>query len=141
SLASRLIALYLRATRANRKYLSPDEARKHIERSRIRPRPYGPPRRLRPDVSLSVDHAQGCPVYTLKPRAGASRGGVVYIHGGGWVNEIARQHWHLVARIAADARTSVTVPIYPLVPFGTAEQVVSTVAEIVLVSNDRHGGT
>jgi acetyl esterase/lipase len=35
----------------------------------------------------------------------------------------------------------VLVPIYPLVPFGTAEPVVSAVADLVLDSITRHGGT
>jgi acetyl esterase/lipase len=137
SLASRLVPGYLRVTRANRIYTSPHEARKRIEQRRIRPRRYGPPHRLRPNVSVSVDDRLGWPVYTLTPRSGETHGGVVYVHGGGWVNQIAVQHWQLAAQIAADARMTVVVPIYPLVPFGTAEPVVSAVAKLVLSSATR----
>jgi acetyl esterase/lipase len=141
SVLSRLVPGYLRITRANRIYRSPDEARKHIEELRIRPVGFAPPRRLRPDVSLSVDHGPGWPVYTLTPNKGAARGGVVYVHGGSWVNQIAVQHWQLAAQIAAEAGTTVAVPIYPLVPFGTADDVVPAVAELVRASTARHGGT
>ena len=141
SLLSRLVPGYLRITRTNRIYLSPDHARDHIERLRIRPRRYGPPRRLRPDVSLSVDHRLGWPVYTLTPASGQSRGGVIYVHGGAWVNQIALQHWQLAAQITAQARASVVLPIYPLVPFGTAEQVVPAVVDLVRASTDRYGST
>jgi acetyl esterase/lipase len=139
SLLSRLVPGYLRVTRTNRIYTSPDEARKHIEKLRIRPRRFGPPRRLRPDVSVSVNHRVGWAVYTLTPKGGQPRGAVVYVHGGAWVNQIALQHWQLVAQIAAEARMSVAVPIYPLVPFGTAAEVVPAVADLVRTGTARHG--
>jgi acetyl esterase/lipase len=139
SLPSRLVPGYLRLIRANRALVDAAEARRHVERLRIRPRPFGPPRLLRRDVSVSVDRGPGWPVYTLVPRRGQRRGNVVYVHGGAWVNEIAPQHWHLAAQIAARAGTTVTVPIYPLVPFGTAGQVVPAVAELILGGRARHG--
>jgi acetyl esterase/lipase len=51
------------------------------------------------------------------------------------------QHWQLAAQIAAEAGTTVTVPIYPLVPFGTADQVVPAVADLVRTSTARYGST
>ena len=141
SLPSRLVPGYLRIMRVNRIYTSADKAAKRIEQLRIRPRPYGPPHRLRRDVSVAVDHGLGWPVYTLTPRGGPIAGGVVYLHGGGWVNQIALQHWHLCAQIAAEAKARVAVPIYPLVPFGTAEQVVSAIVDLVLTRSSRYGST
>ena len=141
SVRSRLVPGYLRLTRANRIYTSPDEAREHIDKLEIRPRRFGPPRRLRPDVSVSVDHRLGWPVFTLKPKRGQARGGLVYVHGGGWVNQIVVQHWQLAARIAVEAGTRVAIPIYPLVPFGTADQVVPAVADLVRTSTARYGRT
>ena len=139
SLPSRLVPGYLRITRTNRMYTSSDEARRHIERRRIRPRRVGPPRLLRSDVSVTVDHALGWPVYTLTPTNGQPRGGVVYVHGGGWVNQMAWQHWQLAAQIAAEGGMSVAVPIYPLIPLGTAEQVVPAVADLVRTCTARYG--
>lgn len=77
SVRSRLVPGYLRLTRANRIYTSPDEAREHIDKLEIRPPRFGPPRRLRLDVSVSVDHRLGWPVFTLKPKRGQARGGLV----------------------------------------------------------------
>jgi acetyl esterase/lipase len=45
--------------------------------------------------------------------AGATVGSVLYLHGGGRVNEIAQQHRRPASQIAADASTVVTVPISP----------------------------
>lgn len=89
----------------------------------MRPGAYGPPTNIRSDVTITVSHDVGCPVYTVEPRGGAADKQVIYAHGGGWVHEIRPQHWALIARIAAEAEASVTVPIYPLLPHGSARQV------------------
>jgi acetyl esterase/lipase len=55
------------------------------------------------------------------------------------VNEIVSQHWHLAAQLAAEANTTVILPIYPLVPFGTAAEVAHGVAELYRSSVAEHG--
>jgi acetyl esterase/lipase len=131
SLACRLVCGYLRVSRASRIYRSSARASRHIQQSSARPRRHGPPRGLRGDVTTFVEERLDWPVYTLTPARGQSRGSVVYLHGGGWVDEIVRQHWYLAAQIAAEAGMRVVIPIYPLVPVGTAEEVVSVVASLV----------
>jgi acetyl esterase/lipase len=135
-----VVPAYLRITRANRNYVSAEAAREHVRRLSAAPLPYAPPKRLR-GVVVSKSEDRGWPVYTLTPAAGPSRGGLVYAHGGGWVGEISPQHWHLAARLAAQLRLTVTVPIYPLIPFGTAAQVIPRFAEIVTDSHARYGPT
>lgn len=146
---------YFRLTRANRPYLTVEGARAHVAERLLRPQPYGPPAGLlggrlgglRRDVAVTASRytdATGAtwPVYTVRPEAGTGtppRGAVVYAHGGAWVNEVAVQHWHLVAQVAAEARTTVVLPIYPLVPHGTALQVVTGFADLVLRARDEHG--
>lgn len=136
-----VVPAYVRATRMNRRYTTAAAAHEHVARRSLRPAEYGPPRRLRGDVSVSIANRDCWPVYTLTPTAAASRGGLVYAHGGGWVNEIVSQHWHLAAKIAAEARLTVTVPIYPLVPFGTSGPVVTRFADLVVASIAEHGPT
>lgn len=129
--STHLIPWLLHVARANRIYVDPQAARRHIAAQALRPASYAPPRRLRRDVALSVATRQGWPIYALTPRTRASRGHLVYVHGGGWVNQIVRQHWQLAAQLAAEADLTVTVPIYPLIPFGTAEPVVDGVADLL----------
>jgi acetyl esterase/lipase len=128
---SRALPVVLRLTR-RRAYRSAQSARDHIDRRALRPQPYGPPPGLRKDVSLQVTRRSGWPVYTVTPTGSpAPQRTVVYLHGGAWVNEIAAQHWQLVGQVAAEARARVIVPIYPLLPFATAAEVVPTIAELV----------
>lgn len=128
---SRTLPALIRLTGRGRELRSRTSAQRHVERLRLRPRPFGPPRRLRGDVRVAVDHQDGWPVYELTPAGGGAGSALVYLHGGGWVNEIAPAHWRLAAQIAAEAKVAVTVPIYPLVPFATAAQVLPVVVGMV----------
>ena len=104
----------------------------------IRPETFSPPRRLDPRVRVSVRRVGGWPVYTVSP--GRVRRRVVYAHGGAWVHEISPFHWWLVAGLAARTGTEFTVPIYPLVPLGTAERVVSGFADLAASLVTEAGG-
>jgi len=138
---------FLRLTRANRTYVSEAGARRRIRERALRPLPFGPPPVMRADVRVEVERRGGWPVYTLTRRDGVPRGTVVYVHGGGWVEEIAPQHWHLAAQIATEVGATVLLPIYPLVPFGTAEEaragivdLVTSAAAPVVLAGDSAGG-
>lgn len=128
---SRVLPTVLRLTRG-RPYRSAESAREHIEARASMPQAFGPPPRLRSDLDVHMEIRSDWPIFTLTSKNGATpRGTVYYLHGGAWVNEIASQHWRLAAQIAAEARLQVVVPIYPLVPFSTAAEVMPMVAELV----------
>lgn len=135
-----LLPWFIRVTGMNRIFLSEEAARKHVEKSARRPQPFGPPNRLR-GVDISMNQRNRWPVYTVTPIDSQPTGSVVYVHGGGWVNEIVRQHWQLIAQIAVESRTTVVVPIYPLIPLGTAADVVSETVDIVLGCREKYGDT
>jgi acetyl esterase/lipase len=140
SFLSRIAPVYLRLSGANRIYTSTAAAQRHLRKSAAR-RPWlRPPPWVVEATRVEVDVVADMPVVTLRPRKGEPRGSVVYVHGGAWVNEIAPQHWLLIAQIANDANTTVIVPIYPLVPHGTAEQVVSAVVDLARRALAEHGG-
>lgn len=133
-----LVPWFIRRTGRNKIFLSAEAARAHVERSARQPSPFGPPAKL-PGVDVSMSRRAGWPVYTVVPAGARPSGSVVYLHGGGWVNEIVRQHWKLIAQIAVESRTTVVVPIYPLIPVGTAATVVAETVDIALESRERYG--
>lgn len=139
SVPSGLVPLIIRATRRNRPYLTEEGAHQRIRERAVHPAPYGTPKGLRADIRIDIRHDAGWPVYTLTPTASAPVGSALYLHGGGWVNEIVQQHWHLAAQIATEASTVVTVPIYPLVPFATSDDVVSRVTEMAEANRNQYG--
>lgn len=110
-----------------------------VHAAALRPAPFGPPKRLRRDVSLEFAFVNGWTIYTVAPTVKAADKAVIYLHGGAFYGEITAFHWRLIARIAAEAGTRVVVPIYPLVPRGTAREVVEGVAAITIGEVERLG--
>lgn len=112
-------------------YQDPDVLRRRVEANRIRPLKHWPPRRLDRSCDVDVDHDRGWPTYRLAPRSGPAAAQVVYLHGGAYIQEINALHWTFVGHLAAGVPASVTVPIYPVAPAGTAAVVVPQVVELV----------
>ena len=129
----------LRLIRANRAFQTAAGAEQRIAERELRPRPFAPPARLHPGVTVTVDRSPGWPVYTVAPTGSPPVGSVVYVHGGGWVNEIVGTHWRMIAQIATDAGTTVIVPIYPLIPFGSAREAGEAVVELAVQAEREHG--
>ncbi|WP_430335739.1 alpha/beta hydrolase fold domain-containing protein [Rhodococcus sp. ACT016] len=127
-----------------------DDIRREIVALQAEPKPFRPPAALGRslDVSPSTSPA-GWPVFTVTPRGTAPISPVLYLHGGAYIREITRHHWKLVGQLAS-AGASVTVPIYPLAPRGTAAHVVSGSADLaeqlaargepLVIAGDSSGG-
>ncbi|MGN7797799.1 alpha/beta hydrolase fold domain-containing protein [Leifsonia sp. 22587] len=115
-----VIPAVLRAARVNRPYLTSEGAAQEVRKQVLSPASHQPPKRLRPDVAVSVRRHGRTPMYAVAPTGSKPEGQVIYVHGGGWVHEISPFHWTLIAQIAAEANTTVTVPIYELLPHGDA---------------------
>jgi acetyl esterase/lipase len=130
SLRSAVVSAAIRAMGGKRELSSPQltigRANEHV----LRPESYAPPKNIDATVRIAVRTVAGWPVYTVTPRTGPVNRRALYVHGGAWVHEISPFHWWLVAGLAASTGTEFTVPIYPLVPRGTAAEVVSGVADL-----------
>lgn len=137
-----IIPVYLKATQANRPFMTEEGAHQRIGERFLRPASYGPPSGVKGvRVNRRLPDPKGWPVYDVEPSTPAAQAArpeavVVYVHGGGWVNEIAPQHWKLIARIARETNQRVIVPIYPLLPFGTARGVRDGVIELIRAELD-----
>ncbi|MEO6935839.1 MAG: alpha/beta hydrolase [Collimonas sp.] len=76
--------------------------------------------------------ATGWPVYYTAPAAAPNAGNyVLFLHGGGFINEIVRSHWRFVAYLTRHARVRCVVPIYPLAPGATAKDIVPATGELL----------
>lgn len=145
----RLMPTIMRLRRSNKNHRSRDHVRRHMEYLTEHPESTDAPRRLRKGVSVSSVHEDGWRIHTLTPSQGESQGTVVYLHGGGWIDEAASAHWKLVQKIAVEASVTVLFPAYPLVHTGgSAEAVVPAVARLceqidgpTVLMGDSAGGT
>ncbi|WP_411701081.1 alpha/beta hydrolase [Conyzicola sp.] len=153
SLRSALLPPIMRARGSKREFSSPDVTMRLAAEHALRPESFAPPKNIDRSVRITVRQVAGWPVYTVTPRDRPVRRRAVYVHGGAWVHEISPFHWWLIARLAVNTGTEFTVPIYPLVPRGTAGEVVPVVADLaaelvaeagssaVLILGDSAGGT
>lgn len=88
-----------------------------------------PPQRMAERVR--TDMVAGFPVALVAPSAARMPGSVVYLHGGAFVNGIARQHWALVDELAEQTRRTVVVPFYGLAPRHTVDEVAAFLSAVV----------
>jgi acetyl esterase/lipase len=130
SIRSALLAVLVPFAGWQREFRSADRTLRHAAEHRLRPVPYAPPRRLDRRVRITVRPVQGWPVYTVAPPGGTATSRALYVHGGAWVHEISPWHWRLITELAVSADAAITVPVYPLVPDGTAGTVVPVIADL-----------
>jgi monoterpene epsilon-lactone hydrolase len=64
-------------------------------------------------LSIETKVVGGFPLHVVKSSSPSERV-VVYLHGGGYVQPIAKQHWDLIGKIARETSSTVFVPRYGL---------------------------
>lgn len=70
----------------------------------------------------------GFKVFRIKPAQVKKR--IVYLHGGGYVQPIAKQHWQLISFLAKNADAEIVVPLYGLSPRYKVDDALRLLSEI-----------
>jgi acetyl esterase/lipase len=103
----------------------------HVRRRALQPASHAPTG-LGRGVEVTRKDVAGWPVYHAAPSATPDAGDtVVFLHGGGFINEIVRAHWRFIGYLIRHARVRCVVPIYPLAPHATAKDVVPAMGELL----------
>ncbi|MFM2023130.1 MAG: hypothetical protein RIR89_522 [Actinomycetota bacterium] len=110
--------------------------------------PAQPNRRQLRGLKISKHQIDGFTVYSVQPAV--SNRTVVYLHGGGYVQPIASQHWDLITRLARETNSRFEVVCYGLSPAYTVDMALkllekvkarlSGVRPIVLMGDSAGGG-
>ena len=84
---------------------------------------------------------RGYPVVTIHPRAPVKPGSphLLYLHGGGYVMDVASVHFDAVCRLCLLIGASATVPIYPLAPEHKAPHILDAMRTLYGDLADKHG--
>jgi epsilon-lactone hydrolase len=128
---SRCINGLLRLLPIKKKLASAAAVREHVRKAASRPASHEPTG-LGRGVAVTLNNVMGWPVYHTAPSAGPDAGNhVLFLHGGGFINEIVRAHWRFVGFLTREARVRCVVPIYPLAPRATAKEIVPTTGELL----------
>lgn len=112
SLRARVATLYVRAVN-RRAYASDAAIAKSIAAAKTT---NVPPAKLRRLLAVDRQTIEGRPCWILRAKSGATRGAVIYLHGGSYVHEIVKEHWMFVARLVGETKCTAYVPVYGLAP-------------------------
>ncbi|HEX6682980.1 MAG TPA: alpha/beta hydrolase fold domain-containing protein [Candidatus Limnocylindrales bacterium] len=124
---SRAVITLLRLIRRKRHHRSARAVHARVERLARRPTSHHP-HGISAHFILSADPATGWPVYRVGT---GTQHEIVYLHGGAYLHQIVRQHWQFIGELATNLPARIIVPIYPLVPAGTAETTVPATAGLL----------
>ncbi|WP_157788441.1 alpha/beta hydrolase fold domain-containing protein, partial [Bradyrhizobium japonicum] len=131
SLQSRALNLLLRQLPYKQQLASAEAVQEHVQKLALQPVSFEPPN-LGRGVEVTLTKMGGWPVYYTAPSSGHEGcNHVMFLHGGGFINEIVPAHWRFVAQMTRKARIVCVVPIYPLAPRATAKDVVPATAELL----------
>ncbi|MFI5618734.1 alpha/beta hydrolase fold domain-containing protein [Streptomyces sp. NPDC051567] len=123
--------------------MSAEAVRTRVARSARRPASHLPPRSLGRVAEVSRTFVGAWPVYDVSPLGAEPAVRVLYVHGGGYVDELVRPHWALIRTLVERAGARVVVPAYVLAPRGTADRSVPAAADLLsgLIEGGGAGGT
>jgi len=115
SISARLIRAYLRTLRAKRLMETAERFAKVIKKQR-KTGDAKPPRALSNRFKINCKAMFGSKVYMIEPRDRSCARTLIYIHGGGYVGNLAPLQWKIVEGLLARLDMRVIVPCYPLAP-------------------------
>ncbi|MFB6451851.1 alpha/beta fold hydrolase [Bradyrhizobium tunisiense] len=131
SLQSRAFNLLLRRLPHKKQLASAEAVQAHVQKLALQPASFEPTG-LGRGVEAILTRMGGWPVYYTAPSSGHEGCNyVMFLHGGGYINQIAPAHWRFIGEMTRKARVSCVVPIYPLAPRATAGDVVPRTAELL----------
>ena len=153
SLRARLVNFGLPLLGIKRFFAEPEKLDQRIAKLRRQASPR-PGRKLHARLDINEDQGRGYPVVTIQPKGGARTAAphLLYLHGGGYVMDVAAVHWTTVARLCDRLGASATVPVYPLAPEHKAEHILAEMralygdlanrfgAENITIMGDSAGG-
>ena len=74
------------------------------------------PKQLLAEFTIDITQVCGRNVYAISPKGKKSGKYVLFLHGGGYINNIFYQHWKFIAQIIRETNCTFIVPDYPLAP-------------------------
>ena len=140
SLGARVVGLLLPLLGIKRFFAQTDRMEARIAKMRDRKTPQ-PASKWHRRYDVVENTARGYPVVTFTPKGGAQPGAphLLYLHGGGYVMDIARQHYDLVGKLCDELGACATVPLYPLAPGSKASATLEAMRALYHDLCERHG--
>jgi acetyl esterase/lipase len=121
-------------------FSQPDKMPARIAKARAR-KPERPKPKWHSTFDIVEEASRGYPVVTITPKGGAAPGAphLFYLHGGGYVLDVAGLHFETVCKLCKMLGASATVPIYPLAPEHKAPEVLAAMRGLYDEVAEQHG--
>lgn len=140
SIRARLLNLALPLLGIKSFFAEPDRMPQRLEKAR-KEKPQRPKAKWQKIFDISEDSTRGYPVVTISPKGGtkANVPHLLYLHGGGYVLDIAGLHFEAVCKLCERLGASATVPVYPLAPEHQAPEILAAMRALYGEVAERHG--
>ncbi|WP_284126237.1 alpha/beta hydrolase [Parerythrobacter aestuarii] len=140
SLRARLINLALPLFGIKSFFAEPERMEQRLAKAR-RQKPQRPKAKWHKRFDIVEDATRGYPVVTITPKGGAAAGAphLLYLHGGGYVLDVAGLHFETVCKLCERLGASATVPVYPLAPEHKAPEVLAAMRALYGEVTQLHG--
>lgn len=89
-----------------------------------------PPSNIKKVCDISKSQVHGCNVFTLKPKGIDSARHVLYLHGGGYMQNFLIFHWWFLAKLVRKTGCTIIAPDYPLAPRHTYQDTFDMVSAL-----------
>ena len=140
SLRARLVNLALPLLGIKRFFGEPEKMPERIAKLR-RQKPIRPRAKWQRQFTIREHADRGYALVTIEPPGGHRPGAphLLYLHGGGYVMDIAAVHWDAVADLCERLGASASVPLYPLAPEHKAADTLAQMRALYLDLATLHG--
>jgi acetyl esterase/lipase len=131
SIRARMINFTLPLLGIKKLFAEVDKLEGKLVEMRKKPSPK-PGKKWQARYDIIEDNARGFETLTFLPKSGLENGAphLLYLHGGGYVMDIAPQHYDLIGKLCDSLGASATVPLYPLAPEHKATHILATMREV-----------
>jgi acetyl esterase/lipase len=147
SIKSKIYKLILRLTKNKQKIAQ--EFKTGIFNKRDCP---SPPDQFYVDYHITLNLVLGRNLFTIRPKEYNPTKTIIYLHGGAYIHNMAKQHWAFVAKIIDATQCQLMMPDYPLAPAHTFADsynmlmdiynklIISTYPKNIILMGDSAGG-
>jgi acetyl esterase/lipase len=97
-------------------FLPKNTIQSKIENENYSSSPAKIPNKIKSKLKIDTFLVSGQKVYQFEPKNNSSKKTVLFLHGGGYVNNIFRQHWIFCAKLVEKTNCRIIIPDYPLAP-------------------------
>lgn len=137
SLMASFVEIYLRVTDRNSLYCVDKKCAANIEEKTVTNlQDIVPPKKK---VSIRSTHESGMQVFYINEEA-ENDGVLIYLHGGGYLNPPASQHWGFWDKLARQADITIIAPIYFKCTNYTAEEAHAAMMDFYLNTVEKYKG-